>query len=208
MSPSGLVVGYSGALLDYTAQPWSYDPESDQVTELPRLPNSDSVPLDINDAGTAVGYALVNGAGYVPVLWSGSPPALKELDSRSCSGEAHAINNHGLIAGSLCQTASTKRAVQWPSSTALPIDLADGSGIGVTVADVNDAGVIVAQIRYISGDSGTVRGALWSKDGTALDLGRAIPQAINASGLVVGSRNGTAVKIDWRAARATTIEPL
>ncbi|HEY6559109.1 MAG TPA: hypothetical protein VI072_17615 [Polyangiaceae bacterium] len=213
MSPNGMIVGYSGKPGTGSVQPWAYDLHTDTLTELPTPPNSDTLPLDINDAGEAVGSASVSGSGTWAVLWSGSPPTVTRLASPDCNGEARAINNHGLIVGAIWGPA-TNRPVQWSSSTALPVGLprvpvpTGGGPFQVEVRDVNDEGVIVAQSRYLSGDSGADRGTLWTANLTAVDLGIGLPRAINSSGLVVGSRNARPVKIEWRVSSEATAEQL
>ena len=72
MSPNGVIVGYSGRPGTGSVKPWSYDPRSDQLTELPTLPNSDTLPFDINDAGEAVGRADVYGPAEAAGIWAGS----------------------------------------------------------------------------------------------------------------------------------------
>lgn len=210
MSPNGMIVGYSGVPNTHSVKPWAYDPHSDTLTELPTLPDSVALPFDINDAGEAVGSANISGSGPWAVLWSGSPPTVTRLASAACGGEASAINNHGLIVGVMCSVPGMRRPVQWSSSTALPVDLprvpvpTGGSPFYVNLTDVNDAGLIVAESRYISDDTGADRGTLWTEDRTAVDLGIGLPRAINSSGLVVGSRNARPVKIEWRMSREAT----
>jgi hypothetical protein len=129
-------------------------------------------------------------------------PTIKRLASPDCSGEARAINNRGLIVGSICGVPSSGHAAMWSSSAALPVELPQPPSGSVRdgISDVNDDGVIIGRALQSEDDHLVQRGILWTKDLTAISLGDGIPLAINASGVIVGGRNGNPVKIEWQRA--------
>ena len=137
------------------------------IAARPEMPGADPSLTDVNRSGAAVGWAF---PGEQPRAYLYAGGRMRQL--RGGSGEAHAINDAGVVVGSLRQkNGITSVAARWASATApaeplpLPAGTDDSSAI-----DVDEDGTILGVV-----DNRALRGSrtgyLWSPDGAV----RAIP---------------------------------
>jgi uncharacterized membrane protein len=171
---------------------------------------------DINDAGTAVGWAHKHD-GTLPILpravrWNASGTAATELGNLGTSidieSSAEAINNAGTAIGEIHQYNSADQlvashAVRWAASgtaTELGNLGTDNNGLATAVPqDINNAGIAVGWADKYD-EAGTwlgVRAVYWGLDAAAVDLNTLIDpatgwmltdaQAISDTGWIVGS---------------------
>lgn len=71
-------------------------------------------------------------------------------------------------------------------------------GVNVTAVDLNDAGTIIGRATRIRDDLGVYTAIGWRQDGSLLDFGfEGSVNAINGSGLTVGTRSLKAVSLTW-----------
>jgi fibronectin-binding autotransporter adhesin len=194
-SDSGTAVGYatksvSGSEMGYRAVRW--DASGMGGTELGDLGTSSSGATNayafaLNNAGTAVGYAIkyVSGStkGDRAVRWEASGTAATELgnlgtdSSGTTSARANALNAAGMAVGYATKyvggTSKGDRAVRWEASGTAASELGNlgTTSVGFTSAhanDLNDAGTAVGScIKYVSGTSKGFRAARWNASGTA-----------------------------------------
>jgi uncharacterized membrane protein len=187
--------------------------EGGQITDL----GVDQIPLastlDINDRGQIVGVSISPEHIERPFLWQAGSTSFLETETPACpvnlGGSAQAINNNGVIVGSL-----SSRAVMWQ---------ADGGGITplespfvqeVSAAvDVNDRGQVIG----FGGDDTTSTAFLWQADEVTvllpLDYPQtfgAIPASINNLGQIVGlTRLGTSTLATlWRGSAVLDLNTL
>jgi hypothetical protein len=91
--------------------------------------------------------------------------------------------------------------VLWPSASAAPEELPAPAGMRLvltTLTGLNDAGLIVGTtIVARNSDVARTEGIGWTADRRALLLGdKVLPEAVNASGLIVGSSNRRAARFE------------
>jgi uncharacterized membrane protein len=197
MNEHGVILGVKNTPGAEDFTPWIYDTATKQLTELPSLPNKNMSAVAINDLGDIVGTARVpssDGSGYVHegVKWSGDSLTITTLPIVPAD-----INNRGDIVGG---------RVYWPAGAATPQTLPEpvlGPGKqlrGAAATDLNDEGFIVGFASLAGSDEPIVSGVAWTPEGTPIDLGMNImPHAVNSSRVIVGARDGKAVRVDLPA---------
>lgn len=212
VNSNGVIVGYSNVSNVYgelTHTPWIYDARSGTRTNLPvtqaGLSTVRASAVAINDLGDIAGNGSNGPSSSDRALkWSAHSLTLTELPTPAgCNSLALGINDHGVIVGRVCHTEPISgRAALWSSATALPEVLPDLPSdeaypvIGAEASGISNNGLVIgrssARIHRL-----VVRqtGVLWMRDRTLIDLGVAHPAAINASGVIVGQRDGKAVRV-------------
>jgi len=184
-----------------------------QISDLgvDQIPLND--PLDINNRGQIVGSSISAENVERPFLWQAGSTSFLETETPACpvnlGGSARAINNNGVIVGTL-----NSRAVMWQ---------ADGGGITPlespfvlqfsTAEDVNDRGQVIG----FYGDDTTSTALLWQADEVTVLLPLdhpqavgAIPASINNLGQIVGlTRLGTrSLATLWRGSAVLDLNTL
>lgn len=179
---------------------------------------------DINSAGTAVGYSIkvINGLnrGTRAVRWNAGTTTATELGSILGNGAvesdyAIAVNDQGTAVGygyTGSNQSGTRYALRWDAGTSavtilgnLGVD-ANGKTTSV-VSAINNAGISVGTVdKYESGVFKGTRAVRWGAESSAptelevlgdpLEIRNSSANAINSSGIVVGSMNGFAAA--WR----------
>lgn len=160
------------------------------VTDLGELPGAVEMnPLDINDSGKVVGYAVVGGGALKAFSWqNGTLTALPTLGGPSA--QARGVNNAGVVVGQADTSLvdgglPVSHAVRW--SGAQTNDLGTLGGLLSVANALNDLGQVVGRSDQNNTDA---RAALW-QSGQTVDLGvisGIFSEAtdINTSGLIVG----------------------
>lgn len=187
-------------------------------TVLPDL-GGDSNAVSINNAGTAVGYALAATGFYRAIRW-GSDNTITDLGTSPLDNEANAtgINNNGVIVGASSffdpdpeSQQSRTHAVLWNTAGAIT-DLGVDRGDEYSVANaINDSNIIIG----VSGRAGFDHGALWNSQGamsflSGLYTSNPIVElvGINNSGIVAGYDAPTAPGPQTHALRWTNGTPV
>lgn len=145
LNDRGQVAGTSLAVFadDRIATSWN---AKGQATALEGA--TDSASLGINNAGTVVGYAGFHpGFSGSPTLWHGMAATLLQglfaNPQGRYEGKANAINNDGIVVGSVAVDANgTRHAVAWLRQGAAPVDLnslldSEAIGAGWVLVDAN-----------------------------------------------------------------------
>ena len=156
------------------------------------VPDATSVTAkDINDAGQVVGTYSDQDFVRHAVLWDGAgwhelalPPGAE------VNGIAYAINNSGRVVGTSDDFVNPTAGLLWDAADpASYTQLGAETGVHVSPADINDAGVVVGGFGVPS------RAFAWDAEGGFVDYGLQDPNvedqqtrwwAINASGRIVG----------------------
>jgi uncharacterized membrane protein len=209
---SGVILGYSNVSNvngELTHTPWIYDARSGTRTNLPvtqaGLTITRASAAAINDLGDIVGSG--SDELFSPdraLKWSANSLTLTVLPTPAgCDSLALGINDHGVIVGRVCHTEPLSgRAALWSSATAspellpeLPKDEAYPER-AAQASGINNHGMVIGESsarihRLLVSQTGVV----WMRDRTPIDLGVDYPTAINASGVIVGSRDGKAVRV-------------
>jgi uncharacterized membrane protein len=206
MNNHGIILGHSVADGEFAFTPWIYDTHSATLTELAVVPSIESSLTSanaINDAGDIVGMvssgspqndrAIKWSAGSLTISYLPTPP--------DCNSQARAINNRGVIAGAVCYAYSDLgTAALWSSAAAQPEPLpapppSVGAAVGAIATDVSDNGVVIGISGRYAQRSYTQSPIGWTADRRLIDFGVIHPAAINPSGVIVGHRNGKAVRV-------------
>jgi uncharacterized membrane protein len=189
--------------LDIRAVRWS----ASEATELGHLGTDAqeiaySTAFDINNAGTAVGGAVV-GQNYTfgtrPVLWKVESTAATELDRPlgfNASSWAHSINDAGDAVGFYSFNPVFTHAALWRSTGTAATPLTEVSGFNISDATaINNAGTIIGQAKKPS--PFTNLAVRWDTPGVATLLGHLGPNisgsttttaiTINDAGVIAGS---------------------
>jgi hypothetical protein len=190
---------------DTISRSWTYDTATGELTELHGSPNSQVYATAINDPGDVVGSMSTPGPdGSVSremAQWARETHALTSVPT-SAGVSIEAMNNQGAFVGVI---SGTSARMYWSSITAEPELLPlppprPGGAMAAAIANgLNDEGWIVGQASYGVpwNDVAQIYGVAWTPDRRIVDLGDHVDaRAINASGVIVGSRRGRAVRID------------
>jgi probable HAF family extracellular repeat protein len=147
----------------------------------------------INARGDVSGVVRIGGVQR-PVLWSLGQPA-KELVllAGHVTGEASAVNARGDVVGYAAPASGARRAMAWPASGGVVVDLGTLPGGDFSQAfDSNEAGDVVGSSTSESTEGS--RAFLWTRSGGMQDLNALIPPSsflltkaagINSSGMIV-----------------------
>lgn len=172
---------------------WSQD------TGLVALPNPASRPfaegngVNLNGIVVGTGTATAWGSNPIPLIWEGGAVAELPLPAGQTLGRAQAINNLGLIAGSV-NGGSLQQAAIFTTGGAEVIGTLTGTGCyAVTFYDINDAGLAVGTGIDPSDAARNVGFVYDRATGTAFEVG-ALPDGngalcfgVSPAGHVVGS---------------------
>lgn len=214
MNNHGVIVGTSYVNGEFTATSWLYDTRAGTLTVLPLLPPSSTMSIRtsasaINDAGEVVG-TVSDGtfAGDRAVKWSAKSLTITQLATPTdCASQAWDIDNRGVIAGAVCYTyPHLGNATIWSSATTPPESLPgpppDPSHLlmGATAQAMSDSGLVIGLSGRYSQRSLTEVPIGWTADRRLIDFGAVNPTAVNASGVIVGTRVGAG---GGRAVRVT-----
>lgn len=215
MNERGVLLGVSNTAGMADHAPWIYDTNAGTLTVLPGLRNARMSASAINDAGDIVGEASMpasNGGGSVqPLLWSGDDLTITTLQLPPGDIEQITvadINNRGAIVGGARDNAFPDvRLVFWSSASAAPEILPHPvvqTGFSLyhpSLCGLNDDGLIVGTAQYSAfSDLFTPMAIAWTPDRRVIQLAdRVQAEAVNAAGVIVGSRDGRAVRLDWPA---------
>jgi probable HAF family extracellular repeat protein len=85
------------------------------------------------------------------------------------TSEAHAINEHGAIAGSGETSNGTRRAISWATPSSSPVNLGHLGGGWSEAWGINDAGIVVGNSRLTANELS--RGFFWTQASGMSDLG-------------------------------------
>lgn len=131
------------------------------ITMLPSLGGSESLPRDINNNGVAVGEALLPGdAVSHAVLWKGG--VATDLGAVSGSSAANAINDAEQIVG-WSDTSGYRTCLLWENGAWTDIG-ADMNAAGPVIGwDINAGGTVVGQASL---NGGFAKGFVWEGPGT------------------------------------------
>jgi uncharacterized membrane protein len=160
--------------------------------------------FDVNNHGLVPGMELTSSLGEpVPVAWwtSGRERWLQPLPGFSTLGEAHAVNDHGVIVGTAAgdEEGTFFEAVRWPSPRAVPLVLERLAGTAnASASGINQNGVIVGVSDGIP--------VVWHGT-TPLRLrgGEGGPSDVNEHGVIAGSlvRGENYRAVIWHRRRPT-----
>jgi hypothetical protein len=200
VNSAGVMVGYSrrydaaGNDLGPRAVRWS--PSGTAVTELQNLGVSSSnvttsIPLLVNDSGTALGFAekYVGGTlvGQYPVRWDASG-AVTQLGipwsdpAGRPQGYAYGLNAAGTAAGGAVKRDAAGnslgfRPLRWGPGSATPVELTtfgtNPSGFANSGARaINASGIVVGDSEAFDASGNSLGGhaVYWTPDGTLVDL--------------------------------------
>ncbi len=159
------------------------------ITRIGTLGGSESVGLDINNAGQVVGQANLAGDknAHAYIWQNGVITDLGALGSEANSS-AEGINNLGEVVGWSEAPAGGRNAMYWHGDQTININTQLGASNSVAW-DINDHGVVVGQGNILPGFA---KGWIWSKDtgggpaGTLPGYMGGANRAINNDGVVVG----------------------
>jgi uncharacterized membrane protein len=193
---------------------WIYDTNTQTLTALPAPPGARADANAINDSGDIVGTSRVYSPdGSIvtidPVKWSAGTLAITVLPESTVVADVFQISNSGAIVG----ITTGYDHVLWPSASATPEELPPPAGLqplGTTLKGMNDAGVIVGITAVArNSDVGRLEGIAWTAaDRRALVLGgNVLPEAVNASGVIVGSSNRRAARFELGSIEPTLLAP-
>lgn len=150
-----------------------------------------------NGVSTAGAVGTVEADTTTPALWTGSGRLDLEIPEGFFRGFASAVNNAGLVVGTVGAFGPATRGVTWTNGTAtlLPIEDNDAdkteTQFGAMASAVNDGGTIVGRGVNQYGETGIV----WKPDGDLQilmgltpveDVQNSWAQGINIDGLIVG----------------------
>ena len=187
------------------------------------IPGQTSDAHGINDAGRVVGYSGIYGFPGLPTVWDGDVPTTLPLLPGGADGQATALNNTGMIAGtSTFDGGDVMHAVVWDGGA--PRDLgALGDSTSQAqhpsyVTDMNQAGEMVG---FSEADAEGHRHAVyWGADRKIIDLGtlprgaESSASAINGAGTIVGASmsggpSARSLPVVWvdRAIRGLALQP-
>lgn len=166
MSDDGSVIAYyaeSPEPDDYGALPLLYS--GGEVTEVP-IPGDHPQLADVNSAGTAVGFSMVDGH-FVPYVWRDGE--LAELPGGE--GQAHGVNEQGDIVGFLRVDTVYSDPVVWPADGSGPVALPmpEHAENGVATA-VDGDGTVVGYYRDLADHSGNRKPYVWDAEGRGAEL--------------------------------------
>ncbi len=189
ISPGGTTVHYSAGNNNaaYTRNP------AGTVTTLGLVSGFNRAnPEGVNDAGVAVGIVQTGQFGtQYPTHWQNGVGTRYALNGGYTNGQARAVNNNGLAAGSVgsgsAQVAATYTVAG--GSQRIPATLPDGTALTVAYG-VNDAGLVVGQASLPSSAAAYRAFAYDSVTGVVTDLGVANPASNNGSIAYAVSRSG------------------
>jgi uncharacterized membrane protein len=190
VNESGTAVGYSQALFQGVLQLGTravrWDGSGTAATELGNLGlvsgRTQSEAWDINENGTAVGWAIQGGGTSGPrraVRWDAGTTIATELGTLGGSAPlsyAFAINDLGTAIGYAPKSVGGVdvgyRAVRWDATGTTAIELGELGADGASAAyDINNSGIAVGTaLRYVNGDSIGGRAVAWRNDTSAIDL--------------------------------------
>lgn len=150
-----------------------------------------SAAISVNQSESIVGIAATTVGGYsLPVQWASGGWSPSFLDRNGgIYGTAWHINGTGQITGQFGGLSGGYAAL-WEGSS---ITALDGFGGNNSQAfDVNSAGVVVGQSRYVGAGPGQDRAFVWTKPGPMIQLPDAgytesSAWAINDAGVIVGT---------------------
>ena len=198
MNNQGIILGRAAAPGPAS---WIYDTNTQTLTALPAPPGARADANAINDSGDIVGTSRIyspDGSSVTiePVKWSAGTLAITVLPAAPSISDVLDINNSGAIVG-----VRNGDVVLWPSASAAPEELPAPAGmhlVSTTLTGLNDAGLIVGTtIVARNSDVARSEGIAWTADRRALLLGdKVLPEAVNASGLIVGSSNRRAARFE------------
>lgn len=189
VNDSGLVVGHVVLSQGQPLQAFRWS-DSGGLEILPNLsPGGSSQAFAVNASGTTVGVSETTGFETHGAVWAGSAAPVDLGTLGGTYSEAQDINASGVAVGLSENTSGVVRAVKWAGAGAveLPTTFA-----GTSVANaVNDLGFIAGGA---TGSDGQLHAAVWTPDGTMIDLsapGEVRSQAhdIDSSGRIVGTVN-------------------
>ena len=156
-----------------------------------------STPWGINNSGTMVGIGATTffGSNAIPVAWQNGTATVLGLPTGEALGRAYAINNNGMIVGSVDGGSTEQAAMFSLSGAGVVLTQTLGGGTLQTAYGINDAGRIVglaldpnnaAVIHGFYLDPGDTAahdiGAL-----TALGHNSSIAFDVSSNGLITGS---------------------
>ena len=195
--------GTIAGLGDPTKPPVRWDAGQTAATELgalwhyPAYQNAYSVPRDINNSGTIVGYAQYDpgdGRPYIshPVRWDAGQTAITELgylgtdSSGFTTAQAHAVNDAGTAVGFCWKYVGGIykgcSAVRWDAGETaaheLPVLGTPPSGaIASSAYAISEDGEIAGGAATYVGETGYSRAVIWTTDGQIVDLNTLIDPA-------------------------------
>jgi len=213
-SPLGLATGRSMGSGNQ-AFLWSYD---GGLVGLPNLAGRPfSVGNGVNDAGTVVGNGTTTswGAGALPLIWQGGAVAQLPLPAGETLGRAEAVNNDGLVAGSVDGGSAQIAAIFTTGGASIVTATTPGGCYANTLYGINDAGLAVGTgidpgnlARNVGFLYDTTTGAA-SEVGALPGHNGALCFGVSEAGHVVGSsmlNQGEGLPFVWTAAGG--IEPV
>lgn len=163
----------------------SYVYDTRAVQNIGTLGGNEVVAVDLNDAGTAVGYATTPSGVQHAFLWHGAIGIL-DLSQETGVGSAvaAAVNNNGVVTGSF------GHAFRWsPTSGLEDLGVLAPGGLSFGLA-LNDAGEIAGTATTAENRR---HAFIWTRSGGMVDIDTlnsydALPVAVGAKGAVAGNR--------------------
>lgn len=156
-----------------------------------------STPWGINNSGTMVGVGATTffGSNAIPVSWQNGIATALGLPAGETLGRAYAINNSGMIVGSVDGGSSEQAAIFSLSGNGMVLTQTLGGGILRTAYGINDAGRIVGQALDPNNAAVTHGFYLDTGDTEAQDIGAltalghnsSIAFDVSSNGLITGS---------------------
>lgn len=215
-SPGGMATGRSMGSGNQ-AFLWSY---AGGLVGLPNLAGRPySVGNGVNDAGVVVGNGTTTswGAGPLPLIWQGGAVAQLPLPAGETLGRAEAVNNAGMVAGSVDGGSSQVAAIFSAGSAYIVTALTPGGCYSNTLYGINDAGLAVGTgidpgnlARNVGFLYDTATGAA-SEVGALVGHNGALCFGVSEAGHVVGSsmlNQGEGLPFVWSAADGIRPVPL
>jgi probable HAF family extracellular repeat protein len=128
-----------------------------QITNL-TLPGAHSCyAFDINNRGEVAGACDLDA-----VVWTGDAVQRLPLPAGYTWGSAAAINNAGVIAGTMQLPSGPRVPVRWRNGEPTPLPLPPGA-TGASAEDINASGTIVGYVTFATG----IEPAIWEGDSVA-----------------------------------------